>query len=432
MTRPFDAERIYLTDKRSAEICTRMQIAGFAFDQHRAAEIAAYLRELEAAARRGAEDAVGRRLAPTKSGGFKTKDLEAAFFDELSAPVLFRSNLTGAPSLGVDSLRAYAGSHNESLRKLSLALLEWRRARKIRSTYVEGAPVNPTTGRVHPVWQNYGAVSGRWSCQSPNLQNLPRADTDPTAKEFGGGVRSLYRAKPGFVLVIFDYSQLEVRVAAYATGDEAMIAATKSSDVHAANATLLFGEAFTGSDDPVARKQLRTLAKSAVFAICYGASAETVFARIIASGIEIQLRQVEMMLRKLKRGYRVYYRTQDAWLLDAVRTAYVYTPILRRRRWVGHDPSPTECYNFPIQGGAADLVNLRMPIYEDRLALDHPSATIVAQVHDSVVTEAPEASADRIVALNREVFEAPVVIDSSGRSLEAVFPIDVDVSERWH
>lgn len=432
----FDAARIYACDKRAAEICTRMQQVGFAFDAQRAVVLSAHLRELEAAARVAAEDAIGRKLAPTKTGGIKAQDLEDAFFRDLKAPVFFRSALTGAPSLGVDSLRAYAASAVPALRALSLAELDRRRARKIRSTYVDSAPVNPDTFRVHPGWQNYGAVSGRWSCSAPNLQNLPRKDNDPTFGTFTGGVRGLYCAPLGRCLVTLDYKQLEVKMAAYATGDEAMIARATREDVHCANAEMLFGEAFSvlngeAPEDAVAFKQFRTLAKNAIFAINYGASAETVYFNTLKSGIEAKMRQIEMMLKKLRRGCRVYFTIQDSWLSDAVRTGFVYTPILQRRRWVGHDPTPPECYNFPIQGGAADLMNSRMPRFEDLLDNLLPSARIVAQVHDSVVTECFERDATRVSELAREVFEAPITIESSGRPIEASFTIDLEVTERW-
>lgn len=449
------ARRVYESDLRSAELCRAMQINGFGFDTERADAMRGLLRDAEAVARTKAEDAIGRKLAPTKTGGFKTADLEAAFFKDLRAPVLLRSELTGKPSLGVDVMRAYTGMHDPALRTLALAILEWRRARKIRGTYIDGVHVG-IDGRVHPTWLNYGTVSGRFSCQAPNIMNLPRRENDPTWVLFKGGIRSLYVPRPGFVLVIFDAKQLEMRVAAYASGDEAMIAACEGADLHCENAEAAFGEVFAKleyfelcrridaderlTDAEALRhatlKALRTMAKTAGFAICYLAEAETVYAKILSTWDlptpPPTLRQVEAMLQRIKRRFRGYYRWQDERLLDTVRRGWVQSPILGRRRWLGHEPSPTENANFPIQSGAADLMNARLPAIHDVMLRDYPEAMLVAQVHDSGVFEVRETQARGFLSMCEEIFTAPIAIASSGVELWPSFPIDGEISERWH
>lgn len=420
---------VYAVDKVSAEICRQLQVTGFAFDLDRAAELSASLLAAEHRAMWAADDAVGRDIKRGPGGSFSSKDLRVAFFDDLGAPVYFRSKLTREPSLGIDALRGYAACHDEHLRALALAVIEARHARKIRSTYIDRIVVG-ADGRVHPSWLSYGAVSGRWACQKPNLMNLPRPENDPTTPQ--GGIRSLYHAPEGRALVACDYAQLEMRIAAYASGDPAMIASCESSDLHAGNAAVIFGDAFTSETDPGARKALRNLAKSSGFACCYMAQAETVYARLIASGADVKLRQVEAMLTKMRRAFAAYYRWQNRGLSDCVRTAHVATPILGRRRWLGHDPSPTEAANHPIQGGAADLMNSRTPIVLATLADRHPSACLVAQVHDSLVVECDLDAAPSVGDTCREVLTAPVTIASSGEPLIASFPVDVEISERWH
>jgi DNA polymerase-1 len=434
---------IYEADKRAAELCTRMQVTGFAFDTERAADLRSCLVNAEAKAVAAAREASGvDELNP-----FSVKQLQDAFFKRLRAPIFFRSNLTGQPSLGVDAMRGYAACADERLRTLALAVLEARRARKVRATYVDAIVLGPD-GRVHPSWLNYGAVSGRWACQAPNLMNLPRPENDPTHAAGLGGVRSVYIARPGYRIVAFDKAQLEMRVAAYVSGDPVMIRACESADLHAANAEAIFGAAFNAHEyaelaaasdlgpDRKARlkllKALRTLAKTSGFAVCYLAEAGTVFARLVAAGADVTLRRVEAMLSKMRRAFAAYYGWQAARLLDCVRTGYVYSPILRRRRWLGHDPSPTEAANFPIQAGAADLMNTQLPIICDRLADAALDASLVAQVHDSAVFEVRESHVDRVKGICREVSEAPVTIATSGAELTAVFPIDIDDSDRWH
>lgn len=434
------AAAIYQQDKICAELCTRMSQAGFGFDRAEGARMAERLAGLEAQARDRADEAVGRAIKRTKTGGFGTADLKMAFFGDLSAPIYLRSSITKAPSLKSEALRYYASNQRRDdigkrLRELSLAVLDHRRLRKVRVTYITNCPVQDD-GRVHPSWQNYGAVSGRFSCAQPNLMNLPTKRTDPTIewavqpdgkrKALNGGVRGLYRAKPGHTLVIFDAKQLEMRVAAYASGDPSMIAACASRDLHSSNAEIIFGEVFA-EGDAAKRYALRNLAKQAGFACCYLATAETVWARLMAEGEAVPLQQVQALLRRLHREFAGYFAWQGERLLRCIKHGWTDTPILGRRRWLGHDPSPTECANFPIQGGAADLMNIRLPMVESVIQHDIPGARLVAQVHDSGVFEVPERHAERAGELAREVFEAPIMI--AGR--EASFPIDVEISERW-
>lgn len=435
----------YLADCRIAEVTSRMTTTGIGWDVERAAQFRDMLRQSESDSLARAEKALDRKLKRTKSGGVSTTDLQKGFFEDLGVPALFLSELTGKPSLSALALQAYAATHNDRLKALANAELERRRARKIRSTYIDAIKLG-ADGRVHPGWKNYGTVSGRWSCAAPNLANLPRAAIDP-CREFGG-IRSLYIPRPGFVFVYYDHSQIEFRIAAYGSGDAAMIAACEAGDVHSANATTLFAPSFNPIEyatlkrlehrtpEQQARFQgldnLRTLAKSSVFAVCYLAEAPTVHERIVASGVNVKLRQVETMLSALKSKCRDYYKWQSARLLDCVREGYTTTPILGRRRWLGHEPSPPECANFPIQGGAADVMNDEIPRLVEALRLASPRTQPVAHVYDSVLLEVPAADARVVRDVCVEVATRPVTICSSGRPLTCVLPVDIDESDRWH
>lgn len=437
---------IYEIDKTCAAICRDMTIAGMGWDSVRAGAIAIALQEKEIAAREAADTACGRPIAKTETGGFKSKDLEAAFFKDLQAPIYFRSGLTGRPSLGVDALRGYAASQSAELRALSLAVLEWRRLRKVRRTYIEGIRIGKD-GRVHPTWQNYGAVSGRWSAQKPNPMNLPRAENDPALAL--GGIRSLYIPVRGGRIVTFDFKQLEFGVSAYCSGDPTMIRVFESGDVHAANAQAIFGAAF----DPAARKalngrkergeilspaeaaalvtynKLRTIAKSAGFAVAYSAEAQTVYVRIMATGVEVTLPQIQAVLRKLHAAFSIYFEWQAKRLLEAIASGYTDEQITGRTRYVTHDPSAPEVANFAIQGGAAGIMNSRIPLLLAAIARHKIPATLIAQVHDSGVfdVQSPQAAED-LAALIPGVMSAPLVIGAR----ECTFPVDLEVSEKWH
>lgn len=437
---------VYASDKRAAVVCSEMQWVGIGYDHERALQFSDYLRAQEFAAAEKADAVVNRRLKRTKSGGISTSDLMTAFFDDLGAPVFYIGELSGKPSLGANAMAAYAACHSEKLRDLAKAELERRRARKIRSTYIEAIKVG-RDGRVHPSWLNYGTVSGRWACQGPNLANLPRAANDPT--HVLGGIRSLYRASPGHVFVYYDKSQIEYRIAAYGSGDEAMIAVCEGGDVHSMNASILFKGAFDVAEYKALKRlgdarseaqqrrfeqldNLRTLAKTSVFAVCYLAEEETVYQRIVAAQVPVKRSQVGAMLGALRRECRAYYQFQDQRLLDCVREGYTSSPILGRQRWLGHEPPPTECANFLCQAGAADVMNEEIPRVLAAVKRESPTARLVAHVYDSVLIEVLERDATRVSQICVAESTRPVTIASSGRPLRAVLPLDISQSERWH
>jgi DNA polymerase-1 len=270
--------------------------------------------------------------------------------------------------------------------------------------------------------------------------NLP-STKDPTAKL--GGIKSVYVPAPGYRLVQFDMSQIEPRIAAYASGDSTMIANCETADYHGANATMIWPEVFDQSkydrlkDDPAGKKtdefkllkKLRQISKKTGLAVNYLAEAQKVWATIVNDGVNIRLTEVEVVLKILKRRFRGYYQWQDARLLDCMRTGYVESPILGRRRVLGHNPKPTEAANYPIQSGAADFMNLRTVELVGEIAKRKLGAHLVAQVHDNLVLETIERDVDAVSDLCYEVFERPQRIRTSG--LSPVFPIELEVCDRW-
>lgn len=411
--------RVYDSDKRSAELCTDMSINGFAFDREHAAVVSTALRTRARELEHEAAEIVGVRelnlLSPRQLGD--------AFFNVLGARVCFRTD-SGAASLGKDAMTAYAAMADERISALALKVIEYRSVRKCCATYVDGIKPH-ADGRVRPTWKSYGTVSGRWAAQKPNLANLPRAEND--ASQAFGGVRSLYIAAPGHTLVAFDVSQMEFRVAAYLSGDPNMIAScAPGQDIHMANAQRIFGAAFDAADAST-RKVLRSLAKTSGFAVCYLAEAVTVHARLVSSGQAVTLAQVEAMLRSLRQAFAVYYDFQAENLLTTIRRGYVESPILGRKRWLGHSPSPPENANFPIQSGAADIMNTKLGQIDDRRKMELPAAKLVAMVYDAAYFEVPHGQEEHMIAICQDVFSEPVSISNR----DFVLPIDVHTGQRW-
>lgn len=411
---------VYEGDKKVAAICTQMQMNGFRFDRGQANALHWQLREREREAYLQMRDAIGHAFNPRSS-----KQLEHIILKELGGRILARSKKSKRPVMNVDAMRAYASYADERLAGFCMSMLDYRKPRKLRSTYVDiEAKGHVIDGFVHPSWKSYGTVSGRLSCKDPNLANLAKPD------ETGVSIRSMYVARPGNVLVAFDWSQLEMRIAAYLSGDPVMIAACESSDLHSANAEALFGdgwkaalaEAEKGNKAP--RKKLRGMAKQSGFAINYGAEAETVFMKLKAMDFDVTLADVVALLKKIKINFKVFYAWQTTMYLQTMKRGYVESPFWHRKRHVGHSPKATEVNNFPIQSGAADIMNTRMP---ELVARVPRSAQIVAQVYDQCIFDVPVRDAEDTAVICQQVAEAPFEIGDRVVS----FPTEINIAERW-
>jgi DNA polymerase I len=144
-------------------------------------------------------------------------------------------------------------------------ILEYRELSKLKSTYVDALPlqINPRTGRVHTSFSQTGSVTGRLASSDPNLQNIP------TRTDLGRRVREGFVSGPGRQLLSVDYSQIELRVVAHMSGDEAMLAAFRAGqDIHVATAAAIYGVPL-----PDVTKDMRSKAKSINFGLIYGISA---------------------------------------------------------------------------------------------------------------------------------------------------------------
>ncbi len=174
--------------------------------------------------------------------------------------MLKKTGTTRVASTSVDVLEELALTH-----ELPRLILEWRSMQKLKGTYVDALPelVNPATGRVHTSFNQAVAATGRLSSSDPNLQNIP------VRTELGREIRRAFVAEPGCVLISADYSQIELRVLAHLSGDEALIEAfRRGEDIHDRTALAIFG-----TDSGLDRKEMRNRAKMVNYALLYGKTA---------------------------------------------------------------------------------------------------------------------------------------------------------------
>ncbi len=295
-------------------------------------------------------------------------------------------------------------------------ILEHRSLNKLKGTYLDTLPtlVAAETGRLHSHFRQAVAQTGRLSSRDPNLQNIP------IRTDLGRRIREGFVAPQGQVLVTLDYSQIELRVLAHLSGDEALTTAFREgADVHRRTAAEIFEVPFEEVDS-----EQRTVAKAVNFGVIYGQSA---FGLSRTLGIP-QGRAGRYIKRYFERipGVAAYMET----LIDnARRTGYAETISGRRRRipelsrrGAAKAYGERIARNTPIQGSAADIMKIAMVEVERRLA-EIEWARMLLTVHDELIFECEEAKVDALIELAKpameEAFElsVPLVVDRGvGRS----------------
>jgi DNA polymerase I-like protein with 3'-5' exonuclease and polymerase domains len=248
-------------------------------------------------------------------------------------------------------------------------------------------------------------------------------------------IRMIYMPRTGCVFVGFDLSQVEMRTAAFLSGDPVFTANVVSGDMHTANAKLLFGEIPELMDPKRAKegdgKRMRDISKNAGFAVNYMAVAETVYKTLQSQGFtEIKYTKCVDMLNRLRKSYRVYYEHVEALVESTRKTGNLKVGWLSGRiRWIGHAPAPSDCANGPNQGTAADIMNRACIRIRKRFKVmwGDDLVRIVAQVHDSCIAEVPIALVSEVKAIIVEEMSKKILIGGSLRD----FPIDLKEGMRW-
>ncbi len=297
-------------------------------------------------------------------------------------------------------------------------VLEYREMTKLKSTYTDGLQkaIGPD-GRIHTTFQMTVTDTGRLSSRDPNLQNIP------VRRALGAGIRRMFVAGPGNVLVDADYSQIELRLLAHISGDETMREAFLSGeDIHAVTASQVFGLPL----DQVTH-EIRGRAKAVNFGIVYGISAFSLAQDIGVTQAEAK-QYIDAYLAKYH-GIREYMENTIA---QAKERGYVSTLFGRRRAMPELTASNYNlrafgervARNMPIQGTAADIIKLAMIRVHDRLAKELPEARLLLQVHDELIVECPRALADKAAEILKEEMEHTV-------DYPVPLTVDTGVGKSW-
>jgi DNA polymerase-1 len=372
------------------EVLADMEMAGIRLDTEFLAEMSAELGEQVEALENRVYEAAGEPFNLNS-----TQQLSEALFDRLGIepPQGTRKTASGHYSTAAEVLEALQDDH-----KVVGWILTYRELTKLRSTYIDALPaqVNPHTGRVHTSYNQAGSVTGRIASSDPNLQNIP------IRTELGRRIRKAFVADPGNRLLAVDYSQVELRVVAHMSDDQAMIAAFQAGqDIHAATAAAIFGVPL----DRVSRDQRRH-AKAINFGLIYGMSAFG-----LTRTTDLTLAESEDFVEAYFKQFPGVKDYLDGMRRLATERGYVETLLGRRRYFPGLQGGTNavvrareerEAINAPIQGSAADILKIAMLRIPGRLLEAGLSAKMLLQVHDELVFECPETEVEDTAEVVRE------------------------------
>ncbi|THD69019.1 DNA polymerase I [Robertkochia marina] len=343
------------------------------------------------------------------------KQLGPILFDKLKLVDKPKKTKTGQYSTAEDVLSGLAGDH-----QIVADILEWRQLKKLQSTYVDSLPqeVNPNTGRIHTIYSQAVAATGRLSSNNPNLQNIP------IRTERGRQVRKAFIPRDeNHILLAADYSQIELRIIAALSEEETMIQAFKDGqDIHASTAARVFNVPL----EEVTREQ-RSNAKTVNFGIIYGVS---------AFGLSNQTSLNRTEAKELIDTYYSTYPKLKEYISKQIQFArehgYVET-ILGRRRYLKDINSRNQvvkgaaernAVNAPIQGSAADVIKIAMLRIQEKLKEGNYKTRMLLQVHDELVFDAHKEELEAVSKMIKHEME---------HAYELAVPLDVELGtgENW-
>lgn len=343
------------------------------------------------------------------------KQLGLILFEKLKLVDKPKKTKTGQYSTAEDVLSFLAKDH-----KIIADILEWRSVNKLQSTYVKVLPeeINPKTGRIHTVYNQAVAATGRLSSNQPNLQNIPIR----TAR--GQQVRKAFIPRDeNHVLLAADYSQIELRIIAALSKDPTMLEAfQKGEDIHATTAANVFGVPL----EEVSREQ-RSNAKTVNFGIVYGVS---------AFGLSQQTNLNRTEAKELIESYYATYSQLKSYMneqLDFARENGYVATVMGRRRYlkdinsqnaVVRGAAERNAINAPIQGSAADIIKIAMINIHRRMEKENWQSKMLLQVHDELVFDVPKAEVEALSAMVKEEME-------NAFSLEVPLLVEVGMGENW-
>lgn len=298
-------------------------------------------------------------------------------------------------------------------------ILEYRTLSKLKSTYCDGlVKVIDKDGRVHSSLNQTETRTGRISSSEPNLQNIP------VRSELGKEMRKFFVAKPGYVLIDADYSQIELRVLASCANDKNMIEAfNNGDDIHTITASQVF-------DLPpmMVTPVMRSRAKAVNFGIVYGIGAFS-----LSKNIGVSVKEADKYIKDYLNNFNGVRDYMVKTVEDAKKNCFVVSQFGRRRylpeilssNGLIRASAERMAMNMPIQGTAADIIKIAMVKVFNKLEEQKFNAKLILQVHDELIIEAPEEEKEKVALILKNEMENAV-------KMKVVMQADVGTGKTWY
>ncbi|EGR0636121.1 DNA polymerase I [Vibrio vulnificus] len=324
------------------------------------------------------------------------KQLQTILFEQMGLPVI-KKTPSGSPSTAEEVLQELALDY-----PLPSVIMEYRGLAKLKSTYTDKLPkmINPHTGRVHTSYHQAVTATGRLSSTDPNLQNIP------IRNEEGRRIRQAFVAPHGYKILAVDYSQIELRIMAHLSGDQALLDAfQQGKDIHAATAAEIMGV----SIEQVSSEQRRR-AKAVNFGLIYGMSAFG-----LAKQLGIPRGEAQAYMDKYFERYPGVMQYMEDTRSNASQHGYVETifgrrlhlPEITSRNVMRRKAAERAAINAPMQGTAADIIKKAMLLVEQWIQEEgNGRVKLLMQVHDELVFEVEESCLTEIESKVQQLMES--------------------------
>ena len=343
------------------------------------------------------------------------RQLGEVLFDKLKISSKAKKTKTGQYATSEDVLMKHRKDH-----PIVESILEYRQLKKLKSTYIDPLPelCDPIDGRIHTHFMQTVTATGRLSSNNPNLQNIPIR----SAK--GREIRKAFVSRDeNHQLMAVDYSQIELRIIAALSKDEAMIEAfSKGVDIHTATAAKVFKTPV----DEVTREQ-RSKAKAVNFGIIYGQSAFG-----LSQNLGIPRKEAKEIIDSYFEEYptikkymeNVVAYSRDKGYVETILKRRRYLPDINRSNAIVRGYAERNAVNAPIQGSAADIIKMAMIKVQSEMEQEQLKSKMILQVHDELVFD--------VYNQEKELLE-DLVKRNMENAVDLIVPLDVEykVADNW-
>jgi DNA polymerase-1 len=342
------------------------------------------------------------------------QQLGKVLFEELGLPAPVKYGKGKTVSTAADVLEELAAQH-----EIARKVLEYRQLTKLKGTYVDALPalIDAQTGRLHTRFNQTGAATGRLSSSNPNLQNIP------IRTKLGREIRATFVPKPGWKLLVADYSQIELRLLAHMSGDPLLLEVFRNGgDIHTRTASEVLGIPLS-----MVTPEARRAAKAVNFGIIYGISPFG-----LAAQLGISRSEAETYIKNYFGRHTGVRRFLDETIAEVRRTGVTKTlfgrerpiPDINSRNANARGFAERTAVNSPLQGTAADIIKLAMVRIDQKMESGGYRGAMLLQVHDELVFECPPEEVESLSMLVKREMEGAC-------ELQVPLVVEIGVGENW-